>query len=101
MNHRATIEHLTRERDAALRRVERLERAIRDPWEVATAVTPEAWARYLTARGWTPATPPFWTHPKHAPVYLSSSDPLPVLRQLPDPLTITLADLLECADGPW
>lgn len=95
----ATIDRLTAERDAALRRVANLERAIRDPFEAARAITRDVLARYLTATGWTPAVAPFWTKPGHQPTYVHPGDPLITLRDIRGPLAINLADALEHANA--
>lgn len=98
--HTATIERLTRERDAAQKRVVLLERAIRDPYGAASTITPLMFARYLEATGWVRRVPPFWTKANRQPISVEGPDLIPILRQIDAALPIVVADLLEYADAP-
>lgn len=101
--HTATIERLTRERDAAQKRVENLERAITNTPVVAEGIPMEACAAYLNARGWTMVGAAAWRHPEFSLTFIMSA-PSIVVRRMVDAenraAALIVADLLDYADAP-
>lgn len=101
----ATIEQLIRQRDAARKRVERLEIILSDPKgaaDLAYTVPQPAWASFLTERGWDADEDGCFERKYHINILPSACSPGAIAYladYLDRPLELVLADLLEHADA--
>jgi hypothetical protein len=102
----STIERLTRERDAAQKRVVLLERIIGDPKvaaDMAYAVPQSAWASFLAESGWDATEDGCFERKYHLNILPSHCSPRAIAdlaNYLERAAALVLADLLDYADAP-